>query len=283
MSKIVQRPSIRVHELTARTALSPSRLAGYAYSLNPYRGCGFGCVYCYSPSVLRLDRGDWAGGIGIKRNLPLVLAKELKRLDPPSKSVQADWVAISTVTDGYQPLEARYQVTRHCLEQLVRHDWPVSILTKSHLFERDLDLLSRLSRVEVGLSVTTADLELQKKLEPAVAPPKKRLAALARASRAGIDTYCFLGPLYPDTTIEGAEALVAGIADAGARKVMVDDLHLHAGVWEALKARLGPMTAEAWWEPLHDEGERYRELVEAIRRACRQHGLRFELSELFSR
>lgn len=273
---------MRVSEIIARTALSPSRLAGFAYTLNPYVGCSLGCVYCYSPAVLRRDRNLWSTDIGVKRNLPTLLARELKRLDHPSSAGGPDrWVAISSVTDGYQPLEARYRVTRHCLEQLVRHDWPVSILTKSHLFERDLDLLTRLSEVEVGLSVTTPDLEQQKLLEPGVAPLKKRLAALAKASGQGVKVYCYLGPLYPTTTLQEVQRLIKDIATAGAAKVMLDDLHLHAGVWEALKDSLGPERTKSWWEPLHDQGETYRRLAEVIRRACHHNGIKFELSELF--
>jgi len=230
-----------------------------------------------------VERSTWSTDIGVKRNLPAVLAKELKRLDHPSSEGDSDrWVAISSVTDGYQPLEARYQVTRHCLEQLVRHDWPVSILTKSHLFQRDMDLLTRLTEVEVGLSVTTADLAMQRRLEPGVAPLEKRLKALTKATEAGLAAYCFLGPLYPSTSAEEVTVLVEQMAAAGASKVMVDDLHLQAGVWEALKERLGTKTAKAWWEPLHDEGETYRELATVIRRACHRNGLKFELSELFS-
>ncbi len=251
-----------VRELTARTALSPSRLAGYEWSLNPYRGCGFGCAYCYSPAILRQPRATWASELGVRRNLPTVLARELRRRAPGV-------VAISTITDGYQPVERRYEVTRRCLEQLVRHDWPVSLLTKSDLWLRDLDLLGRLSRVEVGLTFTTSDMKMQQRVEPAVPPPARRIAAARQATATGLPVYAFLGPLYPSETPAGVAGLVRELAAVGIGRVMVDDLHHHPGTRKALAA-----AGVAW-----GAGD-YPPLFAAAREAAHECGVDFAVSEL---
>jgi len=253
---------VSVRELTARTALSPSRLAGYDWSLNPYRGCGFGCAYCYSPAILRQPRATWACELGVKRNLPSVLARELRRRTPGV-------VAISTVTDGYQPIERKYQVTRRCLQQLVRYDWPVSLLTKSDLWLRDLEFLERLSRVEVGLSFTTSDIKMQQRVEPAVPPPARRIAAARQATAAGLRVYAFLGPLYPSETPAGVAGLVRELAAAGIGRVMVDDLHHHPGTRAALTA------AGVVW----GAGD-YPALFAAAREAADECGVEFVVSEL---
>ena len=160
---------MKVCEVTCTTALSPSNLPGLDYALNPYRGCSIGCVYCYAPSVLREER-PWGRFVDVKRNIPAVLAKALKRK-------ARGMVGLGTVTDGYQPLEGRYHLTRYCLEQLVRFDFPVSVQTKSSLVLNDLDLLRRLSDAEVGVTVTTLDEAQRRHFEPFASPSERRIAA----------------------------------------------------------------------------------------------------------
>lgn len=139
---------IKVTEIECKTALSLSRLPGFDYSLNPYRGCAHGCSYCYAPNILRVPRKEWGDFVQVKRNIPKVLASELKNKERGT-------VGISTTTDPYQPLEEKYELTRLCLMQLQRYDFPVSIITKSSLVTRDIDILSGFSEVEVGFTITT--------------------------------------------------------------------------------------------------------------------------------
>ena len=139
---------MQIKEITCSTALSPSKLPGLMYSLNPYRGCQHQCAYCYVPNILRIPRDQWGEFVHVKTNCPSVLSKEL-RIKP--KGV----VGLSTVTDPYQPLEKKYQLSRYCLVQLLKHDFPVSIQTKSSLIQRDSDLISQFSDVEIILSIAT--------------------------------------------------------------------------------------------------------------------------------
>ncbi len=122
---------MRVSDVDCKRALGPSKLPGLDYALNPYRGCAFGCVYCYSPAVLREAR-PLGSFVEARRNIPNALARELK-------SSRRGLVGIGTVTDPYQPLEGRYRLARLCLEQLLRYDFPISIQTKSPIVIRDLD------------------------------------------------------------------------------------------------------------------------------------------------
>ncbi len=217
---------MKLREVSCSTALSPSSLPGLDYALNPYRGCSIGCVYCYSPSVLRESR-PWGGFVDVKRNIPAVLAKELKRS-------RRGVVGLGTVTDGYQPLEPRFHLTRYCLEQLARFDFPVSIQTKSSLVLRDLDLLTRLRDVEVGVTITTLDEGMRRRFEPLSSPSPRRLETLKQLNAAGVRTWAFVGPILPGATDTTAEPLLRAIRDAGSTHVLIDRLPFRPGVWERI-------------------------------------------------
>lgn len=216
-----------VREVTCKSALSPSGLPEFEYSLNPYKNCAHGCVYCYAPDIVRVPRGEWGAWVEVKRNIPLVLAMELKR-KPRGR------VAISLVTDPYQPAEAEHRLTRYCLEQLARRDWPVTILTKSSLARRDLGLLSGFSDAEVGVTLTTVDEALRELLEPGASPVEARLSLMGEAVDAGVGVYAFLGPLVPDQI----DPLLEAIAGTGVKRVMFDPLRLRPGVMSAIEGAL---------------------------------------------
>jgi DNA repair photolyase len=218
---------MKVREVSCATALSTTRLPGLDYALNPYRGCSIACVYCYSPSVLREER-PWGRFVDVKRNVPAVLARELKRVD---RGV----VGIGTVTDGYQPIEMRYHLTRYCLEQLARFDFPVSIQTKSSLVLKDVDLLQRIADVEVGLTVTTMDERLRRTFEPFSSPSERRIETLRTLNEANIRTWAFVGPILPGATETTLPDLLRAIRDAGTHHVLFDRLRFRPGVWERVE------------------------------------------------
>lgn len=259
---------MKVREVSCSTALSPSSLPGLDYALNPYRGCAIGCVYCYSPSVLREER-PWGRFVDVKRNVPAVLAKELKR---KARGV----VGIGTVTDGYQPLESRYHLTRYCLEQLARFAFPVSIQTKSSLVLKDLEILGRLEDVEVGLTITTMDEALRRRFEPFSSPTSRRIETLRTLNAAGIRTWAFVGPILPGATETTAEPLLRAVRDAGTTHVMVDRLRFRPGVHDRLDQALQgtglpPLYAEAC------EDDRFFDpLEEGLLSLGRSLGLRIE-------
>lgn len=214
--------------MLCKTALSRSTLPGLDYSLNPYRGCMHNCAYCYAPFVLRRPREEWGMLVEVRKNIPLVLAKEVKTKKPGI-------VGISTVTDPYQSLEKVHQLTRFCLEQLLRYDFPVHIQTKSALVTRDIDLLSRFSDAQVMFSIGTFHEAERKILEPGSSPLKDRIAALKRCSEAGLRTAVFLGPVYPTTRKEEIPRILDVIQDIGVQEVWIDRLRLKPGIWKNIQ------------------------------------------------
>ena len=261
---------MKVREVSCSSALSPSRLPGLDYALNPYRGCSIGCTYCYSPSVLREDR-PWGRFVDVKRNLPAVLAKELKR---KPRGV----VGLGTVTDGYQPLEGRYHLTRYCLEQLARHDFPVSVQTKSSLVLKDLDILRRLPDVEVGVTVTTMDEAMRRRFEPFSSPSARRIEALRRLNAAGIRTWAFIGPILPGATDATAEALLRAVHGAGTTHVMIDRLRYRPGVWDRVEDAARALSLLPLYAASRDDPRFFEPLEAHLLAVGRDLGLRIELA-----
>src|SRR5215216_416186 len=191
-------------------------------SINPYRGCEHGCVYCFARpthAYLGLSPGlDFESKLFVKPDAPSLLERELS-----APNYQPRTIAIGTNTDPYQPIERKYQVMRGILEVLERANHPVGIVTKSALVQRDLDILSRMARrnlVKVALSVTTLDARIARVMEPRAATPLRRLETLRRLSDAGVPTSVMVAPVIPalnDVEIERIldAASVAGVKEAG--------------------------------------------------------------------
>ena len=187
-------------------------------SINPYRGCEHGCIYCFArPSHAFLDLSpglDFETKLSVKPNAPELLAKELSA---PSYKPQV--MAIGTNTDPYQPVELRTGVMRNCLKVLRDFKHPVAITTKGALIERDIDILTQMAAeglVAVGISVTTLDPALARKMEPRVPGPKRRLACFERLSEAGIPVRVCASPMIPGLTDHELEDILKAGADTGA-------------------------------------------------------------------
>jgi DNA repair photolyase len=217
------RPGYEVREITCRTALSRDPLPGLDYGLNPYWGCSQACMFCYVPSLIHVEQEAWGNFVHVKRNMAWVLSREVSGLP-------RGLVAISTATDPYQYLEAKYLITRHCLEVLARVDWPVSILTRSPLVVRDEDLFRRFSHVRVGFSIPTLDDEARKLLEPYAPSIKSRLRSLGHLSDLGFQTWVSLAPAYPPTRDFTAEGMADALAATGIEMVRYRELDLKPGV-----------------------------------------------------
>ena len=258
-----------VREVYCRTALSKSDLPDLDYSLNPYRGCEHGCIYCYVPNVLSIPREEWGSFVDIRRNIPTILSKELRR---KKKGV----IGISTVTDPYQPLEEKYRLTRLCLEQICKYDFPVDIQTKSDLVLRDIDIIKRIKDVEVGLTIPTLRDDERKILEPRAKPIEKRLDAIGRLSKEGIKTYVFVGPLYPTTEIEEVKDMVEVFKDAGTNIIIFDTLHLKSGVWENLQRNLPRDMIRVYRYRLFDDKSYYENISKEFEKWCEYHKIKFE-------
>jgi DNA repair photolyase len=192
---------------------------GFEASVNPYRGCEHGCIYCYARpfhEYLGFSSGiDFETKIMVKENAPQLLREELA-----SPKWKPQVIAISGVTDCYQPIERKLKITRGCLEVLAEFRNPVGIVTKNFLVTRDIDLLSELARhkaVCVCISLTTLDTELRKIMEPRTSPPAARLEAIRRLSQAGVYVGVLMAPIIPGLTDHEIPALLAAAADAGAK------------------------------------------------------------------
>jgi DNA repair photolyase len=191
-------------------------------SINPYRGCEHGCVYCFARpthAYLGLSPGlDFESKLFMKPDAPVLLEKELAA---PGYSPRT--IAIGTNTDPYQPIEKKYQIMRRILQVLERAGHPVGIVTKSSLVLRDLDILSRMAErrlVKVAMSVTTLDPKLARTMEPRASTPARRLETLRRLSQAGVPASVMVAPVIPsinDAEIERIldAAALAGVKGAG--------------------------------------------------------------------
>ena len=214
-----------VREICARSILVKSKV--FDYVVNPYVGCQHGCVYCYARFMRRFTghKEPWGEFVDVKINAPDLLKHEIAKR-PPGR------VWVSGVCDPYQPLESRYQLTRKCVETLVEHGWPITVQTKSPLVLRDIDLLRGSDKIEVGLSVTTADDQIRKLFEPRTPSTKERIKALEGLHLAGIRTYAMIAPILP-----GADELAAQLGGK-VDYVLIDRMNYHYGDWVYRKYHL---------------------------------------------
>lgn len=193
---------------------------GFEASINPYRGCEHGCIYCYARPTheyLGFSAGlDFESRILVKDRAPQLLRKELS-----SPRWKPQVIALSGVTDPYQPVERRLQLTRQCLEVLVEFRNPVGIVTKNHLVTRDLDLLAQLAQWQASMvyvSVTTLDAELAARMEPRTSQPQHRLDAIARLATAGVPVGVMVAPVIPGLTDHEMPNILKAAAEAGAKQ-----------------------------------------------------------------
>ena len=207
-----------VRETRAHSILSESRV--FTYTINPYVGCQHGCAYCYARFMKRFTghREPWGQFVDVKINAPDLLRKEISG-KPPGRT----WV--SGVCDPYQPLERKYELTRQCLEILIRNDWPLTIQTKSPAVLRDTDLFKRSDKIEIGLSLASADDDIRRLFEPDAPPIGERIKALGQLHLAGIRTYAMIAPMLP-----GAEDLAARLAGK-VDYALIDRMNYHHGDW----------------------------------------------------
>lgn len=291
------RPATLVSEERARTIISrnDSPDIGFDQSINPYRGCEHGCVYCYarpSHAYLNLSPGiDFETKLFAKTNAAERLREELGR-----RGYVCSPINLGANTDPYQPIERRYRVTRSILEVLAKCGHPCTIVTKNALIERDLDLLVPMARahlVHAFVSVTSLDNRLSSTLEPRASAPHRRLEAVARLNEAGVPCGVMVAPIIPMVTDRWIEQIVERAAAAGARHAGYTVLRLPYELKDLFKQWLAlhvPERAEhvmslirqmrggkdndaRFGARMRGEGE-FAELIrQRFRLACRKHGI----------
>ena len=218
--------------IDSRCKSAINRVTGmpFKWSLNPYRGCVHACHYCYAREThtfLGLDAdSDFERQIFVKSNIAQVLDRELSRPGWSRKSI-----AIGTATDAYQPAEKRFRLTRSCLEVLLRHRNPFSVVTKSSLIVRDIELIEAISKAagaRIYFTVTTTDEALSDRIEPGAFPPGIRLEALKTLANAGIHCGVLMAPVMPGINDSQAniDQVTEAAAAAGARSLYAGPLRL---------------------------------------------------------
>ena len=258
---------MNVREIACKTALCRSGLADYA--LNCYAGCAHGCRYCYARYMARFTGHEepWGEFVDVRVNAVEALLRQLPRTRPGS-------VMVSSVCDGWQPLEEKYRLTRECVRLLLAGGYEVCLLTKSELVTRDLDVLRGNNRAELGMTVTTLDEELRQVIEPAASPTWKRFEALRAASDAGVRVWLFVGPVLPFLS-DGLENIARILTEASRlplERIYFDKLNIRSGVWQSLEGLLNehsPQFLGRWRGVLFDPIERESYLQELRRRIHR--------------
>ena len=209
-----------VYEEPARSIITTNKSPDISFdqSINPYRGCEHGCVYCYArPTHCYLGHSaglDFETKLYAKTNAAQLLEKELA-----SKAYRPKVIALGTNTDPYQPIEREHRITRQILEVLERTNHPVGIVTKNALVLRDVDILSRMAArglAKVALSVTTLDRRIARAMEPRATTPPKRIEAIRGLAEAGIPVSVMVAPIVPGLTDSETERILEAARDAGA-------------------------------------------------------------------
>ena len=209
-----------VHEEKAKKIITKNTSPDISFdrSINPYRGCEHGCIYCFARpthAYMGLSAGiDFESKLFAKQDAAVLLERELSK-----KGYQPKLIAIGTNTDPYQPIEKERRIMRSILEVLERANHPVGIVTKSAMVTRDIDILSRMAKkglVKVALSVTTLDRRLARVMEPRAATPTLRLKAISDLSEAGIPVSVMVAPLIPALTDHEMERILDSARGAGA-------------------------------------------------------------------
>ncbi len=293
-----------IREETARKIISYNTSPDLPFdrSINPYRGCEHGCIYCFarpSHAYLGLSPGlDFETRLIARPNAADRLRKEIA-----AKSYEIAALAIGTNTDPYQPIDAKYQITRACLAVLEEANHPVAIVTKGALIERDIDILARMARrglARVGISITTLDPDLARKMEPRAPSPARRLHVIQRLAEAGIEVRVMASPMVPGMTDPELESILKAGAEAGATHASWIMLRLPrevSGLWQEWLATHYPDRAARvmsklrdmhggkdydarWGHRMRGEGV-YAQMVQTrFELACRRYGLAEKASPL---
>lgn len=252
-------------EIEAKTLIQKSKTPSNDYVINPYTGCVLGCAYCFASFAGRqFGRSvkEWGDYLYVKKNAVELAREELARM-PELK--RRGTMLLSSVTDPYQGHETKYRLTRGILRELTGIGYPglVRILTKSPIVTRDIDLLTSLPRAEVGMTVTTADDKVSRRLEVRAPLASRRLRTLAELREAGIPAFAFVGPLLPHFAArpELLDHLFGQLADAGVTEVFMEHVNLKRYIRERRQHRHAasagaafPVVLHVGEQVLHDAG-----------------------------
>ena len=263
-------------EVEAKTILTSCGIPGIDYVINPYIGCRFACKYCYASFMGRFVGKtiyDWGEYVYAKVNAPELLKKEIKKLRNKGAGKE---IFFSSVTDPYQGEEGNYKLTRQCLEIIADNDYQglISILTKSNLVVRDIDIFKRLKHVMVGLTVTSTDDDISRYFEKNAPAVSVRLKALKLLNDNGIKTYAFIGPLLPHFVAQTneLEKLIKSISETGTKDIFIEHLNLAKYIRNRLFEEMKNVDQKILKEFYDSQSKDYRqELEEKVRKLLKKY------------
>lgn len=263
-------------EIKAKNILVRCGIPGIDYVINPYIGCRFACKYCYASFMGRFVNKtiyDWGEYVYAKVNAPELLKKEIKKLKNKGQSKE---IFLSSVTDPYQGIEAKYKLTRQCLEILADYEFQgvVSILTKSDLVTRDIDVFKNLINIIVGLTVTSTDDKISRYFEKYAPSVSSRLKALKTLNENGIKTYAFIGPLLPHfvAQTEELEKLFKNLSETGTKNLFIEHLNLAKYIRSRLFEEMKGENQEILQKFYSSQSKGYRvELEEKIKKLIKKY------------
>ncbi len=276
---------IKIKEIEAKHVLVKSNLPDTDYVVNPYTGCEFGCAYCYASFMGRFVNepiGNWGNYVYVKKNAVEAFRRDLAQLGPKSRRSS---IFLSSVTDPYQGVEAKYKLTRGILEVLAKEAYPgeVGILTKSSMVLRDIDVFHRIVNPDIGMTITTTDDALGRFLEVRASATSLRLSTLKKLSAEGFGTYAFVGPLLPHFRYEPEllDKLFGSLVDSGVRQVYVEHINMKAYIRERLMKTLEQARPEVREVYANADTEPHRkELDKIVAELLKKHGLGLRLKEV---
>jgi DNA repair photolyase len=207
---------VKISEINTKSILTRSKVMGIDYTICPYIGCLHRCIYCYV-RFMGFVKDVWGNFLYVKKNAPELLKR--------AKIKKGSRIAISTATDPYQPAERKYRLTRAILKELTKYSVSVSILTKSALVIRDIDIFKDMADIEVGFSITTVDENIRETIEPDASKIIDRLTALEKLKDTGIKTWVFIAPILPGITGKNIERLIFILKQLDTSRIVVDRLN----------------------------------------------------------
>jgi DNA repair photolyase len=258
----LDQPPIKITEVECKNALVKSGIEGVNYALNPYTGCQHACVYCYAEFMKKYTNHiePWGEFVDVKINIADRLHQQIRKTKPGT-------IMIGTVTDAYQPLEEKYQLTRRCLEILADADFPVFIQTKSDLISRDIDVLKKIKDKELGLTITCPDPKTEKIFEPNATSLERRFEALAKLKKNGIPTFVFFGPILPyfSDDVNSFKLLFDRLQKIGIKNVYLDKMNYLKSKFKKIRLLLEKDFPGAlrFYESVIDHPERYTDWLKA--------------------
>jgi DNA repair photolyase len=267
-----------VNEVKCKSILNKSGISVIDYAINPFYGCAHKCQYCYAVFMKKFTghTEPWGDFVDVKVNAPEVLTRQLTRLKKLSR------ISFGTVCDPYQPLELKYQITRKCLQILVNYSHRVSILTKSAIVVRDIDILQQLLNVRVSFTITSVDQKVRKIFEPGAPSSEMRFKAMKTLAVNNIRTSVFVAPILPYSTDseKNLGEIFRSSKIAGAEYIMFDTLNPYPKVWRNMRRLVKTHFPQSMkeYDYFHDHRKMYNvKLRERISRLGNKYNIEYKL------